>query len=88
MLPKSLDGLSEETLQQWRRVESSLVGREISVPVYFTFDSKEAHELRRRVEHSSDDALLVVPGDTTVTRINGMQGINYQVLRPPHNPKI
>ena len=55
VLPKSVETVSAEALKKWRTVENSLISREISVPVYFTFDSDEAQQLRSIIDQQSED---------------------------------
>jgi hypothetical protein len=59
VLPKSLDSVSDEALRKWRSVENNLINREISVPVYFTFDSDEAQQLRSIIDQQSEDTQVI-----------------------------
>ena len=55
VLPKSVDTVTTEALKKWRSVENSLINREISVPIYFTFDSDQARQLRSIIDQQSED---------------------------------
>jgi hypothetical protein len=55
VLPKSVDSVDADAMKKWRSVENSLINREISVPIYFTFDSDEARQLRAIIDQQSED---------------------------------
>jgi hypothetical protein len=77
VLPESLDEISKEKRQQWMQIESGLMGREVPLSVYFTFNKDQAKGLLNKVEQEAGDAQLVIPGDNVV-RVLKLEGTNYQ----------
>jgi len=80
ILPKDVEAVDVAELEQWKKVEHSLMGREIPVPVYFAFDGEHAQSLKDTISSNAKNTQLVVSAQGTPNRATGVQATNYQAL--------
>merc|ERR1719491_2140767 len=75
VLPRDFSAISEEILEEWKEIEQNLLKGEITMAVWFTFDSPEVENMISVLERVDDKYHL--SGSETARQIGRVTMTNF-----------